>query len=118
AKEARQKREMLKKASPERPTNFFLARQGKEAGVDRKSNPWPVFVLLLLALAAGAYFWHWHRSTTAPPATSETPTAPPVESSTASTEASSETTSAAPAPTAQAPAPSSQVQWKGEDSGI
>src|ERR1035437_7727077 len=50
-KQARVKREALKKASPDPLPNLFLARQGKEMGADRPASkaPWVVFIGLLSA---------------------------------------------------------------------
>src|ERR1017187_9884771 len=55
AKLARQKREALKKASPDPMPNLFLARQGKEMGVDRPSSKAPLVVVGFLIAAAAGY---------------------------------------------------------------
>ncbi len=60
SKQARGKREALKKAAPDRVPNFFLARQGK--GVSQPSthgSPYKVVFVLLLLVGAG--YWGYNR---------------------------------------------------------
>src|SRR6266581_670185 len=61
AKLAHVKREALKQASPDPMPNWFLARQGKNVGIDRApaKSPWIGGVLFLLA---GVGYWALRHS--------------------------------------------------------
>jgi anti-sigma factor RsiW len=57
-KQARIKREALKRAAPEPLPNLFLARLGKEAGLDRTPKRWPWIVAgAAVAVAAALLVW-------------------------------------------------------------
>ncbi len=62
AKQARTKREALKKAPLERAPNLFLARQGKLAGADTPPSRLPWVVGAVLVLAGGAYWIYQRKS--------------------------------------------------------
>jgi hypothetical protein len=135
AKQARQKREALKKASPDPLPNLFLARQGKNIDVDRPSSKAP-WILAAVVVAAGAvYGLHRHftpgvRSSdtaeSAPaPARIEVSSAPVSSSATVPVPSPAPLPPKAAPPSAAVPAPSPahellQVKqmWKGADSGI
>jgi len=138
AKQARVKREALKKASPDPLPNLFLARQGKDVGIERapSKGPWAAAVIFILA---GAGYWTLRHSSFFPhPLIASMP-----EQETASVETSSAAAtnpaSAPVLPSAQANAPlvshatppaahpeppkppavlSVQQEWQGADSGI
>jgi len=71
-KQARQKREALKKASPDPLPNLFLARQGKETGIDRPASKGPWLVAGILLLVGGGYSilrrysTGWHAESASP----------------------------------------------------
>jgi len=130
-KQARQKREALKKASSDPLPNLFLARQGKNAGVDRPSSKAPGIAAAIL-LAAGAlyglyrHFYPGARS-------SEVPDSAPISSTVevSSAPAPSSATVPAPPPPKPAPPPAADAApsvvheplqakqvWKSAESGI
>ncbi len=128
SKNARVKREALKKASSDPLPNLFLARQGKDVGADPSPSRSP-FILAGFFLLAGLAFWsarHFgllSRSTVLPGAESDT--AEVMTSTAAATTAEKPPVpkaarSVAPIP-AQAKAPVTiplQQQWKGQESSI
>ncbi len=123
AKQARVKREALKKASPERSTNLFLARQGKLSGADVSVSrkPW-VFAALLVLAGGGGYWGYQKKSVPAahvlPPSAVPTPEPTPAPAIPAP---------AAPTPPRQPKAPEKPKpplvlhvfqDWKGPECGI
>jgi hypothetical protein len=142
AKQARVKREALKKASADPLPNLFLARQGKAVGVDRPSSrgPWGLLAGLILAGAAYGLYRHFSpgfhavrtAAVTSDPSLAEVSSAPIVSSAPASAEASAggpaiasatAVTPVAAASEVPVPPPSPVIldvkqDWKGVDSGI
>jgi hypothetical protein len=126
AKQARVKREALKKAEPEKMPNLFLARQGKSIGPGDASSgrSWAIAALVLLV---GAGYWGYRRSgnsvhtpidTQDIPATTPNPAPSPAP-----------VTPVSPAPVTPPPPPPPAEpkpplvlhvfqDWKGPDSGI
>jgi Putative zinc-finger len=143
-KQARVKREALKKASPDPLPNLFLARQGKEMGIDRFSSKKPWVVTSVLVLLGLGYWAYRHYGVVSPsletPVMTQEPsavavsTAPVISSATlpappptpAEGEARPSGRPVAPAPVVpppEKPKPTPRVlkvfqEWKGADSGI
>jgi len=138
AKQARVKREALKKASADPLPNLFLARQGKEAGLNRPASKAPA-ILVGALIAAGAayglyrYFYSGARPSdtqaverdVAPVAVSSAPvvvsSAPVISSAPV---AAAVPTGVPPTPEVAAPPAPSPIplevkqEWKGAESGI
>jgi hypothetical protein len=135
AKQARVKREALKKASPDPLPNLFLARQGKEIGVDRSSSKAPGILAAILIAAAAAYGLYRHfspgfRSSDVP---DSAPASAAIEISSAPALSSVTVPAATPAPAPPSPAPPPAAtpapspvleplrvkqEWKGAESGV
>jgi hypothetical protein len=135
AKQARLKREALKKASPDPMPNLFLARQGKDAGYDRPASKTPGILAAVLISAAAAYglYRHFSVSSRSSDAADSAPVAAPVEISSSPVLSSAAVSAPAPAPLPAKlepppPAPSAPLpaheallvkqEWKGPESGI
>lgn len=138
AKQARVKREALKKASPDPLPNLFLARQGKDAGLNRPASKAPMILIsALMAVGAsyGLYRYFYSGAHLSDTSTAEHDMAPVAVSSASVVVSSvpviSSATSMAAGPkaaplaqkTAQDAPPSPQPlqvqqEWKGADSGI
>jgi len=130
AKQARVKREALKKASPDPLPNLFLARQGKDAGVDRPSSrsPWGLLMGVVLAGVVYGLYRHFSPGFRAPetPAVTSDPSlanvniAPIVSSAPAAPVAAPvPAVPVVPAPPAPVPvAFEVKQEWKGAESGI
>jgi hypothetical protein len=138
AKQARVKREALKKASTDPLPNLFLARQGKEIGVDQPASKGPWLMLSVLVLAGAIYGAYRHFfagsllrespavtsdpslglvESTAPTTSPSAGNAAP-ETAVAAAHEAAEKPEPAPAPVPP-PAPIEVKQdWKGTDSGI
>jgi hypothetical protein len=126
-KQARVRREALKKATADPLPNLFLARQGKDVGLDRPSSRSPWILITGLVLVGAAYGLYRHFSTG--PQTGPTPavTSDPTLAVMSSTPAISSTSvKAAVAPLAKVPPAPEPIpaplevkrEWKGSDSGI
>jgi hypothetical protein len=119
AKQARIKREALKKASSEEMPNLFLDRQRKLLGMNPASGgkSWGI---VLLVLVFGTGYWTYHKKMGAPtdrtivadPISSPTPPAPPPRPPKPEPEAASE------APPKPPPVLHVFQDWKGPDSAI
>ena len=131
AKQARVKREALKKASPDPLPNLFLARQGKIFSAGHASKKAPRFIAGVLLLAGTGYLVMRHSSIpsrilTTPAQESDSV---PVPTSSAPVSAANPTVAPSVAPVA-APAVEApktpkppvilpvQQEWKGAESGI
>jgi hypothetical protein len=131
AKQARGKREALKKASTDPLPNLFLARQGKAAGVDNAPAKAPWMLVGMILLAGAGYYAIRHSSFFSHPLTVPMPESDSAAVETSSAPAPSvETPSAPPPPVkiappvvhAETPNPPAiiaiQQEWKGAESGI
>jgi len=135
AKQARQKREALKKASPDPLPNLFLARQGKNIGVDRPSSKAPGILAAIFIAGGAGYGLYRHFSPVI--RSSDAPDSAPASAAVAVSSAPALSSATVPAPgpvqlppkpapsSAAVPAPSPvheplQVKqtWKGAESGI
>jgi hypothetical protein len=129
ARLAHVKREALKKAAPDPLPNLFLARQGKETGMDRPASRAPAALVGLLVVVGAVYGLHRFFSSEAHPSEvsgAEHGMAPVAVSS--SPVASSTSVVAAVSTAAEVPAPASsplktdpldvKQEWRGADSGI
>jgi len=139
AKQARQKREALKKASPDPLPNLFLARQGKNIGINERTSKAPGILAAIFIAAGAVYGLYRHFSTglrssdtqnsASATATIEVSIAPAPSSATVPIPAPAPP----PAPVLPKPAPPSAVvpapspaheplqvkqAWKGAESGI
>jgi hypothetical protein len=133
-KQARVKREALKKASPDPLPNLFLARQGKEMGVDRSSSKTPWVVAALVVLAGLTYWAYRHYMVATPSVDPSVVTQEPAAVAVSTVPVVSSATVPAPPPPVVTPAPAPvapppakpkpptilkvQQEWKGADSGI
>ena len=82
AKQARLKREALKKASSDPLPNLFLARQGKAAGIDRPPSRVPWIIAGIVIIAGISYsLIHRHPAEAGPSEAPETAAAPVAVSS-------------------------------------
>lgn len=129
-RQARGKREALKRAYPDRVPNLMMARLGKQAGLDRRPRgaPWR-WLGVFLAVAAAALLVERWKSSRLPPLPSSNPnsaessvfeadktSAPVVSPEGPADEAvpvSSGPDATAPEPVAERP-----QQWAGADSGV
>jgi hypothetical protein len=127
AKQAHVRREALKKASADPLPNLFLARQGKNAGVDAPPSKGPWVVLTGLVLVGAGYGLYRHFSSgfhsASAPTTSSDPTLDVASSSPAVSSAAvaAAIPAATEAPSPPVPSPIAldvKQQWSGVDSGI
>jgi hypothetical protein len=122
AKQARVKREALKKASPDDMPNLFLARQRKAAGMDAASHGKTWAMILFLVAASGGY-WAYHKKVANVPAEPPTPAAatepepappPPVHKPAAKPPVADDSLGPANPPVVL----HVQEDWKGSDSAV
>lgn len=140
AKQARVKRETLKRASSEHITNLFLARQGRHVAPHSPTPRWPWVWLGIVAIGGSAY-WLWHhpkRNVIGTPAASTIAVTSSVSTATATTASVPPTatlqhsTTAVPAPVRPPPPPAVPTspappilmsplplqEWKGAESAV
>jgi len=131
-KQARVKREALKKASPDPLPNLFLARQGKEMGVDQSSSKMPWVVATVLLFSGLGYWAYRHYAVSSPSVDPTLMTQEPAAVAVSTVQVISSATVPAPPPPVVAPAPVAPPpakpkpptilkvlqEWKGADSGI
>ena len=131
-KQARVKREALKKASSDPLPNLFLARQGKELGADHSSPRWP-WIFSGLILIGGATYWISRNSTSGwripkvpaiPSVPAEAPVVPPLsatrnpESARVAIKASTTVIPSTPEPVKSPIVLQPQQEWKGAECAI
>jgi hypothetical protein len=131
AKQARLKREALKKASPNQLPNLFLTRQQRLHGIDPSPIRWP-WVIGTLLLVAGIGYWFFSRPFRPPPIpakpvarSSPVLVSTPTVSSQATAGALAQPLTRNPQPVTLSSKPETSPrvleilrEWKGADSGI
>jgi len=124
SKQARVKREALKKASPERIANLFLARQGKMPGPDILASRQSWLAAAVIVVAGGGYWVHRHSGKTAhaPVEMADVPAAIPSAAPPAPVKSPPAKVRPPPAVPPETPKPPLVLpilqNWKGPDCGI